>query len=425
MLNTENIYVILFALPVYQLLFYSVQLITVRKKSNRVIFPIGLLVTLMTLFLVMNAIYFLGYDQTFSYIYPFFIPVFLMILPTFYLFSQSITGNFSELEIRRLIVLYLPSLFILVLNFISYGVMDNNEHMLFLQAGFHFPEGMNHSHTLAEQIFWLGNVGFLAAQLVLTFIKTYQIAFKTGHTQELHPSYLPYLRIDWIWILLVSIFLFTLSISLMILFTPRELIWAVVFNAIMLLTGAFTGYFGMKQYQLYRQVEKIPVMNNENIAGEIKQNNEAGSSNPIIGIQNNVSGEETPGAVPAAFNMDSEQIQLIVHELRHLMATEKLYLNSRLTIMDIAHKLKISRRLLSYLINDVLKTNYYGLVNEYRVMEAKEILKRPEYNNLTIEAIANQCGFKSKSSFNACFKKVTGKTPSEYKNGLKNKKAGN
>jgi AraC-like DNA-binding protein len=52
---------------------------------------------------------------------------------------------------------------------------------------------------------------------------------------------------------------------------------------------------------------------------------------------------------------------------------------------------------------------------EYRVEEAKKLLK--EKQNIKVEEIAEQVGYNSKSSFNTAFKKITGLTPSEFRNG--------
>jgi AraC-like DNA-binding protein len=45
----------------------------------------------------------------------------------------------------------------------------------------------------------------------------------------------------------------------------------------------------------------------------------------------------------------------------------------------------------------------------------KNKIEDPKYDHLTLLAIAFECGFNSKSSFNNIFKQYTGYTPSEYK----------
>lgn len=43
------------------------------------------------------------------------------------------------------------------------------------------------------------------------------------------------------------------------------------------------------------------------------------------------------------------------------------------------------------------------------------MLKNMSFKNYKIEAIGYDSGFKSKASFNRVFKKITHKTPSEYR----------
>ena len=62
-----------------------------------------------------------------------------------------------------------------------------------------------------------------------------------------------------------------------------------------------------------------------------------------------------------------------------------------------------------------MDTNFYGLINKHRIIEAKSLLKKPENRAYNIDTIMEMVGFQSKSSFNGCFKKMTGKTPSEFR----------
>ncbi|MDF1574171.1 MAG: helix-turn-helix domain-containing protein [Bacteroidales bacterium] len=112
--------------------------------------------------------------------------------------------------------------------------------------------------------------------------------------------------------------------------------------------------------------------------------------------------------------LKQEDVAGLVNKIRKYMVIEKPYLNGELSIYDLSEQLRISRHILSELINEHMGKNFYSLVNEYRVNEVKERLRSNTYKHLTILAIAFDSGFNSKSSFNTIFKEKTGKTPSEY-----------
>ena len=95
---------------------------------------------------------------------------------------------------------------------------------------------------------------------------------------------------------------------------------------------------------------------------------------------------------------------------------EKIFLNNELRIQDISIKLDIPVHIISYVINDKLDQNFYDLINNFRIEEVKSRLINPKFENLTIVAIAYDCGFNSKATFNRLFKKYTGTTPTQYKN---------
>jgi len=97
------------------------------------------------------------------------------------------------------------------------------------------------------------------------------------------------------------------------------------------------------------------------------------------------------------------------------MQKEKAYLNSELRILDIAIDFNQPVHILSHVINTQLNQNFYDFVNRFRIEEAKVRLLDSKYKDLTITAIAFDCGFNSKSTFNRLFKKYTDITPTQYK----------
>lgn len=116
--------------------------------------------------------------------------------------------------------------------------------------------------------------------------------------------------------------------------------------------------------------------------------------------------------------LKQEDVADLVNKIRKYMIIKKPYLDGELSIYDLSDQLKISRHILSEVINEHMGMNFYSLVNEYRVNEVKERLKSDKFKHLTILAIAYDSGFNSKSSFNTIFKEKTAQTPSEYLHGL-------
>jgi AraC-like DNA-binding protein len=53
-------------------------------------------------------------------------------------------------------------------------------------------------------------------------------------------------------------------------------------------------------------------------------------------------------------------------------------------------------------------------VNDYRIEEFKNQIQLADNQHLTMLAVAFDCGFNSKTTFNRAFKKTTGKSPKEW-----------
>lgn len=105
----------------------------------------------------------------------------------------------------------------------------------------------------------------------------------------------------------------------------------------------------------------------------------------------------------------------IQRQLLQMMTEEQLYLNPDLSLAQLAQKLNCTPKTLSQVINQSIGKSFYDFVNEYRVEEAKRLLKNPSDPAMTIQEVMYDVGFSSKSSFNTVFKKKTGKTPTEFR----------
>ncbi len=103
-------------------------------------------------------------------------------------------------------------------------------------------------------------------------------------------------------------------------------------------------------------------------------------------------------------------------QLNHLMEKEKIFTDADLKLSDVASKMNILPHTLSQLINDNLGKSFTSLINEYRVKEAKYLIKSNAH--IKLEAVGYDCGFNSKSTFYSVFKKIANTTPAKYKESI-------
>jgi AraC-like DNA-binding protein len=106
----------------------------------------------------------------------------------------------------------------------------------------------------------------------------------------------------------------------------------------------------------------------------------------------------------------------IANNLEKVMKEEKPYLNKNLSLKLLADKLNSSTHIVSYVLNTHYNVNFYNYINNFRFDYCKALLKNPKKQHLSIEGMALEGGFGSKSTFNTLFKKQSGMTPTQYKN---------
>lgn len=131
-------------------------------------------------------------------------------------------------------------------------------------------------------------------------------------------------------------------------------------------------------------------------------------------MEDQVSEQEQINDRSGSHSSDSD-VQEQIESLDRIMIEDKPYLNSVLTLYDLATKVNLNKTELTNLLNKEIGKNFFTYVNEYRVNEVIKRFKNPAYQNYTIIAIAYDCGFNSKSTFNSLFKQHTGQTPSEFR----------
>lgn len=130
-------------------------------------------------------------------------------------------------------------------------------------------------------------------------------------------------------------------------------------------------------------------------------------------LNDNISVSQEKNSSTSSYSSSKHTNQYIL-DLENLLVNEKIYLDSNLTLENVAENLKLSPSYLSRIIHNELNTSFPDYLNSYRIEEAKKYLKNPDFAKYTIVSIGLEAGFNSKSSFYNVFKKATGKTPLAY-----------
>jgi AraC-like DNA-binding protein len=173
-----------------------------------------------------------------------------------------------------------------------------------------------------------------------------------------------------------------------ILFGFSEMISKMVFMILIISIYVLT-YFTLKQTQVFRETD-LQVL--EEIETKINK--------------------------PKLSLIEKEEAKSIYSNLSNIVKEEKLFLDKNFNLQKLTQICNCKSSVVSNVLNNHNNQNFYGFINEFRVNEVCEMLKNNENAHLTLDAIGELCGFKSKSTFYQSFKEVTGKTPMQYKKEL-------
>ena len=110
----------------------------------------------------------------------------------------------------------------------------------------------------------------------------------------------------------------------------------------------------------------------------------------------------------------NEDYKVEMEKIVHFFETEKPFLNKELNINQVSVALEIPSRELSFIINNHFGQRFNDFLNKHRIEYITKKINKDYLSNFTIEAIASEAGFASKSTFNLAFKKHHQCTPSEY-----------
>lgn len=112
--------------------------------------------------------------------------------------------------------------------------------------------------------------------------------------------------------------------------------------------------------------------------------------------------------------LSEEQSNQLAKHLEQQIKSKQLFLNDKLTLTMLAHETDIKAHTLSQVINQSMNTNFYKLINGYRIQHATSLIEDTSLH-WPLERIAFESGFANRVTFSKAFKEVMGQTASEYK----------
>ncbi|MGQ1788500.1 helix-turn-helix domain-containing protein [Saccharicrinis sp. GN24d3] len=232
-------------------------------------------------------------------------------------------------------------------------------------------------------------VAILISGLIYSIL-SYRLTTKHQNKIDNYFSYSEGINIKWLRNCILSIGLVFFSATIIYIlrdalgiqfpFNVEYIIYLIIIGFVF-----YIGYFGIKQENIFT--------NNPTIKSAVEGVSESSKKYKNSGLK-------------------SEDITELYKNLLKTMVDDKPYLDSKLSLSELAQILKISPNQLSQIINQEAKVNFHDFVNNYRVEEF--IQKASENKNFSLLALALDSGFNSKSSFNTIFKKQKGITPSQY-----------
>ena len=112
--------------------------------------------------------------------------------------------------------------------------------------------------------------------------------------------------------------------------------------------------------------------------------------------------------------LSDKESQQLIEKLNQVILGDKAFLIHELNIKELAERMETSPHMLSQLINEIYHENFFHFVNGHRVDYAIQKIKQGDLRKMTMEAVAYESGFNSKTTFNRAFKRKMNCSPKEF-----------
>jgi AraC-like DNA-binding protein len=338
------------------------------------------------LFLILYSEYIL----LFPHVFKTGLPLNFLIAPFSYLYVRAVLYNEKKFQKRDLI--HLIPFVIVFINYIPFYVLPVNEKVKVIQNSLNYwPDTFKYqAGFLPENFSILFRLILAIIYLVLQWnlILSYKKIHKESSIQIQISNVLKWLKL--FTITSTVIFFGIIGFMLTVFFLPSYYNDYILMQIPSLLVSV--GFFVMAAYLLSHPevLSGLPFVKYKEVPSDVV--NDKSYMLPYI----------------------NEDYKHEMEKIVQFFETEKPYLNKELNISQVSVALDIPSRELSFIINNHFGQRFTDFLNKYRIEYITNKINKEYLSNFTIEAIASEAGFASKSTFNLAFKKYHQCTPSEY-----------
>ncbi|MBI4356870.1 MAG: helix-turn-helix transcriptional regulator [Gammaproteobacteria bacterium] len=306
--------------------------------------------------------------------------------PLLYLYTKALTAPTPSFE-RKTLWHFSPLLLGIFL-YSPFFIAESDLQRIALKL---FLEGGASSSYHIQLLIWVPVVASLAMvlQMLVYIVAILKLLKKHAIQIREHFSSIERINLNWLKFLLLSMAVFwMIYVSTVVVpaFLHKPLLtpyYYVTYLGISLLLYC-VGYFGLFQPTIF--VRPLPVEK----------------------------GSDRPSGRYLTSTLTPDRAKAYKEKLLQCLERDKPYLECNLTLQQLAHKLAIRPiHKLSQLINTEFKQNFFDLINQYRIEEAKKYLEQDKRKESILD-VAMAVGFNSQSAFYNAFKKHTQVTPKQY-----------
>ena len=121
---------------------------------------------------------------------------------------------------------------------------------------------------------------------------------------------------------------------------------------------------------------------------------------------------QTGQAQPAPVRREEDEDVRIAVIRSEMYAFIEAHYQEDISMQDAAEALRYSDAYFCKLFKQCFKVNFSTYLNEYRVQKAQQLILE---SRLSLKDVGVTCGYRDSNYFTRVFKRITGKTPSEYR----------